>query len=47
MNSKCKNCYKYPINWDCNFAIEDQIDYEYDEGAYEWWDNGLFYKDDL
>ena len=43
----CESCYKCPLNWDCERTIEDQCDYEHDEGEYEdlpCWDNGNFYK---
>lgn len=31
----CESCYKCPLNWDCKIALEDQSDYEHDEGIYE------------
>lgn len=42
----CVSCYKCPLNWDCDVALEDQCDYEWCEGDYatlaecmgdDWW----------
>jgi len=47
-------CYSCPVNWDCEVTLEDQCDYEHNEGYAEmsegWddlpdWNNGLFWKD--
>ena len=32
----CDSCYKCPLNWDCDVALEDQSDYENNEGEYEY-----------
>ena len=42
----CDNCYKCPLNWDCEQVLEDQYDYDRDYEPYlPLWDNGHFYKD--
>ena len=48
----CDNCYRCALNWDCERTLEDQSDWEHNEGEYTYdqeiytaWDFGEFYKD--